>query len=423
MKLQLQSDSGFTSVSNRFIDCVMSAADGEYVKVYLYLLRCACAGKEISVSSVADFFDHTEKDIVRAFSYWEKVGMLRLEISDNGKLLSAELLLEPAGSDEAAASADTAAVSGTRTAYTEPAAASQLQAQAAAQTQAQIQAQTAAQAQTQMQAQPLTSAQTAAPASYDEALVSATAAASAPASETDVPMKKRLSADERTTLSSQEAMKRVIFVAETLKGNALSQSEVDAILYIGDKLRFSEDLLGYLIEYCASRNAFSARYMEHVAQAWYQKGISTVQDAAQESKLYNKNYYIVLEALGVKGRGPAPGETDMIDKWMNTYGLPIPIIEEACRRTIIQTAKPSLKYADGILNNWKEAGVRTMNDIRRLDITHEQKKKGSEAAAKAAAANAASASRNRFNNFQQRDYDFAALEQQLLHPQAAVRKD
>ena len=78
MRLHLQSDNGVTLVENVFIDQYMPGANGEYVKLYLYLLRCAGTGRELSISSIADFFDHTEKDVRRALTYWEKLSLLKL---------------------------------------------------------------------------------------------------------------------------------------------------------------------------------------------------------------------------------------------------------------------------------------------------------------------------------------------------------
>ena len=61
-----------TSVPNRFIDHYMISANGEYVKIYLYLLRCMNQPEcTFSLSRLADHFDHTEKDIQRALKYWE----------------------------------------------------------------------------------------------------------------------------------------------------------------------------------------------------------------------------------------------------------------------------------------------------------------------------------------------------------------
>ncbi len=76
-----------TVVPNYFIDAYMVHASGEYVKVYLYLLRCMNdPGMSFSVSDAADKFDHTEKDILRALKYWEKMHLLRLEFDESGEL-------------------------------------------------------------------------------------------------------------------------------------------------------------------------------------------------------------------------------------------------------------------------------------------------------------------------------------------------
>ncbi len=76
-----------TIVPNYFIDAYMVHANGEYVKVYLYLLRCMNdPAMSFSVSDAADKFDHTEKDIIRALRYWEKMHLLRLEFDASKEL-------------------------------------------------------------------------------------------------------------------------------------------------------------------------------------------------------------------------------------------------------------------------------------------------------------------------------------------------
>ena len=82
-----------TSVSNIFIDEYMSGANGEFVKVYLYLLRLMnLPDASFSISSIADKFEHTEKDIKRALSYWERMHLLRLEYDANQNLTGICLL-------------------------------------------------------------------------------------------------------------------------------------------------------------------------------------------------------------------------------------------------------------------------------------------------------------------------------------------
>ena len=77
-----------TIVSNQFIDEYMENANDAQIKVYLYLLRMMHANLPTSISDIADKFNHTEKDVVRALSYWEKKNLVRIEYDENGEILA-----------------------------------------------------------------------------------------------------------------------------------------------------------------------------------------------------------------------------------------------------------------------------------------------------------------------------------------------
>ncbi|MCD8299849.1 MAG: DnaD domain protein [Clostridiales bacterium] len=76
-----------TCVPNLFIDEYMTRANGDYVKIYLYLLRSInLLDCSFSLSRIADHFDCTERDILRALKYWEKKKLFRLEYEEGGSL-------------------------------------------------------------------------------------------------------------------------------------------------------------------------------------------------------------------------------------------------------------------------------------------------------------------------------------------------
>ena len=75
-----------TVVSNLFIDNYMKDANDAQLKIYLYLLRMFQAHIGVSVSDIADRFNHTEKDVMRALRYWEKCGVLTLEFGSDRDL-------------------------------------------------------------------------------------------------------------------------------------------------------------------------------------------------------------------------------------------------------------------------------------------------------------------------------------------------
>ena len=80
-----------TVVSNLFIDEYMKDANDAQLKVYFYLLRMLNADQAISVSGIADKFNHTEKDVIRALKYWEKQQILDLDFDENKALVGIHL--------------------------------------------------------------------------------------------------------------------------------------------------------------------------------------------------------------------------------------------------------------------------------------------------------------------------------------------
>lgn len=70
--------------------------------------------------------------------------------------------------------------------------------------------------------------------------------------------------------------------------------------------------------------------------------------------------------------------------------------------------QPNFKYTDSILSDWNKKQVHHLSDIAKLDAAHQERKKSSASAA------ANTASKNKFNNFTQRSYDYDELEQMLL---------
>ena len=81
---------GVTPVADAFIDNYMAAANGEYVKVYLYILRHQNQ-EDLTLEQIADALNHTEADVKRAINYWQKAGVLE-NVQDNTlEGISAEL--------------------------------------------------------------------------------------------------------------------------------------------------------------------------------------------------------------------------------------------------------------------------------------------------------------------------------------------
>ena len=395
ISLQNSSELEVTILSNRFIDNFMPRANGEFVKVYIYLLRAVSSSpSSFSLEHMADRLFCTERDIFRALKYWEGEKILSLTYTTD-RQLSGITLLEPfadAGHMESSASSENIfSTAGTSS--------SPVSAQMAAGI-----------------SQPVALTGS---APKNVSLSSSNSAVSGGTSSelsTSADYIRSLTPDHISELKQNEEVSQLLYIAEQYLAKTLTPTEMQKIFFFYDELHMSADLIEYLVEYCVSRGRKSMRYIETVALAWTRDGVTTVEMARDASSRFSKDYYTILKAMGISGRNPVENEISYIDTWRKTYGFDLELIQEACSRTVLSTGQPSFQYADKILSGWKKKNVHTLEDVRLLDAEH-KKRQLEKAVSRKKQPAAQSQSNNRFNNFHQCDYDFTEYEKRLLNNQ------
>ncbi|MGL4760111.1 MAG: DnaD domain protein [Sarcina sp.] len=73
------SSADFTPLSNVFIDQYMASARGEFVKVYILLLKCTISGEPgVSSDIIAAKLGLLESDVNNALRYWNNEGVIKL---------------------------------------------------------------------------------------------------------------------------------------------------------------------------------------------------------------------------------------------------------------------------------------------------------------------------------------------------------
>lgn len=363
--LRALSSSQVTVLSNIFIDQYMPGAGGEFVKVYIYLLRLlADPSASVCLPLLADRLNCTEGDISRALKYWSNEGLLILETDPSGELTGITLT-EPSPDTQMEL---TATVSVPQSALAATAPISQTVSAATVST-------------PQPDTAPSRSASALTPARIKE-------------------------------LKENEDVAQLIYICEQYLGKTLTPTDTRKILFFYDELKMSVDLIDFLIQYCVGRGHKSMRYIETVAMAWSKEGITTVEMAKDSTSRYGRDYFTILKAMGITNRNPVDSEIVMMDTWLKDYGFSMDMIQEACSRTIMQTGQPSFQYAHKILTGWFKKGALTPEAVHALDVQHQKRSQDN-----SRNRSQTPKSPNRFNNFQQRNYDFKELEKQLLERQ------
>lgn len=333
-----------TIVSNIFLDKYMGDSNGEFVKVYLYLLR-SINNVNVGLSDIADRLNLTEKDVIRALKYWDKQGVLKVSFASANEPKSIVIVNLNEASEGNSQQAATVVAS---------------------------------------------------PSTESVA-------------DSNIPTKTKYSPSQAKRLKEQEEVKELLFIVEQYLGKQLTSSDISTILYIHNDLGFSVDLLEYLIEYCVTNQHTGMAYIEKVALSWYEKGFTSVADAKSSAAIYNKRTSVVSRTFGLGNRNLTPIELDFINRWYDDYGFDAELIEEACKRTIMSMSKPNFSYADGILRKWKDAGVRNLTDLKKVD-------EGFRASITIPVGTKPASTKtvNKFNSFSQRTYNFDEMEKSLI---------
>lgn len=362
-----------TFISNLFIDKYMPAANGAYVKVYLYLLGCMGNNsvKEIEISSIADHLENTESDIVRALCYWQKTGLITL-VRDDKKYINS-IILNDINSIYS------------KSAYKQDELATSIEAK-----------------------QEITGSSEESEQTQEFHMQN----------KEDYKFEKPTYSNTQVKqLTDSEEVKWMLNIIELYLQRLIKPMDLQLILYLYESLGFSRELILYLYEYCVSKNKTHPSYVETVALSWANDGIDTLEKAEVATALFNKNYNSIKKAFGLD-RALGHVEKQYINTWTKDYNLPINIIVEACNRTLLTIQKPDFKYTHKIIEKWHENSVTSLSQIETLDEEHAKKSLKDKGKAINSNKRSKAINNNKFNAFPQRTYseeDYVAMEQKLLH--------
>ena len=460
MKFTISSERGpaYTLVPNSFLSTYMPSANGNFVKIYLYLLMLCQnpdALQDRSISGLADEMECTENDILRALRYWKKQGLLMWTGTED-EIRDICLL----STDDFAATAEPAAAirrSAERTFSTDPAFSKSASGQPAPAPLDRTDSMRAGLGSDSSGSGSLGSgasdsndsglagtnsgdlgAGSSGSGSYDSVRPDAAqggaetgSAVSMPAASADIsekpakalpkenpdvhiPAKQNYTALQAEALCNDVEIGRALEEIEQLLGEPLSPAHLQTILYFMCDIGFSADLLITLYKTAIQKGKKQPRYIEAIGISWAKQGIQTPEEAKQESASFSGRYAMVTRTLGIT-EALAPVNREIIDDW-DQYQFTDDMIEEACRRGALQTGGgvQALRYISGILKKWNKNGVRTAEDLKKSDTAFQQKKKEKESKG---GAKKQTAPKNQFQNFPQRSYsdkDVDSLEKRLL---------
>ena len=359
-----------------FIDNYLTGCAPVYPLIYIYSLRRLIGGDPVSVQELAERFGLLDTDVLNAWRHFEKVGLVTVE----GKAPDISITFLPVPSEMKSAHSLSANFGDKEKAIS------------------------------QAIEQAVLDAGLISPGDIKVAH-STPIKATTPEAIYRPKDRPKYSTEELAIYHNQSKdIKRLFSKGEEALGKLLDYNEMNLIFGFYDWLRLPLDVIEYLLSYCAENDSTSLRYIETCAIDWANRGIDDLEKALVYVHGYDKDYRAILRQLG-KSTFPSPAQQKLMDKWIIDMEMPMPVILDACDRTTLSAEKPSLSYVDKILVKWQKAGVKTIEAIKQIDEAFRSGERTEQSASKIKTLpKAGKPKKNRFVNFEQREYDYAQLE-------------
>ena len=358
----------FTSVSNIFMDEYMPRANGEFIKIYLHLLRLVNSNNdiadELTTERIADKFNMLESDVIRALNYWAEQNLITLSYNSQNEIsgITLESILRNRYIVKGITSTET-----------------NLLASASGQSE------------------------------------------SIPVPESTghvIPAKRKYTPREILDFADNDTFNDVQLLAQTYLGRPLSSNDINSILYMIGGLWFDADFIEYIMDSCIRDGFNSLSSIEKRAVEYAKKDINSIEEAKADKKFREGISKSIYKIFGQAPTVPVRKEIAYIAKWTDTYGFTDEIIIEACNRTMAHMHSGNLfNYTDGILTRWYTNNVKDMSDIEKLDKLHSEEmsktfqKNIPFANAKFSKTPKAAPKKQTFD---QRTYDYKDLERKLI---------
>ena len=200
--------------------------------------------------------------------------------------------------------------------------------------------------------------------------------------------------------------------AEKILGKLLSSNDMEVLYSFVDWLGLPVEVIIMIINYAASRDKKSMRYIEKVAFDWADRGIDTYEKAEsyiKELEEYQSKTRKVCSILGIYDRALSTTEKKYIKIWTQERNIPLDLIPIAYDKTMMKTGgKMGWAYMNKLLCSWQDEGIKTQEELEAA--TEHYRVKNAETAGKAEKKAA-----NKFSNYEDTNtIDYQKYAEQVL---------
>ena len=202
--------------------------------------------------------------------------------------------------------------------------------------------------------------------------------------ETNVPKRAKISelpqytsAELNSLLQKHNNVVGLIDECQNVLGKIFTASDIKVLMGLVDYLGLDNDYILVIMHYAARNDMKSLRYIEKIAVSCIDDGFTNAK-VLQEA-LYAKEERAQIESkiknlFGLGTRKLTSKEQKQVDTWVSTYHYDLDVIDKAYEITVSATSKPSIHYANAILEKWFAEGIKNIDDVNAMLEAREQEK-------------------------------------------------
>lgn len=175
-------------------------------------------------------------------------------------------------------------------------------------------------------------------------------------------------------LEKREELSGFINEAQRVFGKVFNTHDVNTLIGMVDYIGFDEESVILLLSYVKGKGKRSLRYAEQLAFALHDEGLTTLEALEGRFRQMEENAKTetaVAAMFGMTGRALTSNEKKYLSSWIGVMGFDIECIRLAYDITVDNTHEPAPAYANKILTNWYNDGLRTYDAI----VAAEEKRK------------------------------------------------
>lgn len=180
----------------------------------------------------------------------------------------------------------------------------------------------------------------------------------------------QFTANELCEIAEENAdFKALIDEAQQTFGHMFNTQEITIIASLYANLMLSPEYILALLAYFRGQGK-NLRYIEKAAYSFIDDGVDSAEALEEKLRALEKFEGFAGEIrrlFGLGVRSFIDRERNMLRTWLEEYHYGEDIVKQAYERTVKNTGKASLSYANSILKSWHEAGIKTVEDIEKLD--------------------------------------------------------